>query len=78
MRIIKTLRPLLGAAAFDAKPIDKAKRCSRTRRPCDGLFSFSHDATTHHFHLLKDGGEIVVTANDPMDKTSIKEILDTP
>jgi len=40
----------------------------------DHVMGFSHDATTHHFHLLKDGGEIVVTANDPMDKTSIKEI----
>jgi hypothetical protein len=35
---------------------------------------FSHDATTHHFRLLKDGGEILVTANDPNDKASIEEI----
>ena len=28
---------------------------------------FSHDLTTHHFQLLKDGGEIAVTANDPKD-----------
>jgi hypothetical protein len=34
---------------------------------------FSHDAT-HLFHLLKDGGEIVVTANDPNDKASIEQI----
>ena len=26
------------------------------------------------FHLLKDGGEIVVTANDPNDKASIERI----
>ena len=35
---------------------------------------FSHDVTTHHFHLLKNGGEIVVTANDPKDTTSIEQI----
>jgi hypothetical protein len=40
----------------------------------DHVMGFSHDATTHHFHLLKDGGEIVVTANDPNDKTSIDDI----
>ena len=40
----------------------------------DHMMGFSHDATTHHFHLLKDGGEIVVTANDPNDRASINEI----
>src|SRR6516165_1619941 len=40
----------------------------------DHVMGFSHDATTHHFHLLKDGGEIVVTANDPNDKASIEQI----
>jgi hypothetical protein len=40
----------------------------------DHVMGFSHDATTHHFHLLKDGGEIVVTANDPNDKGSIDQI----
>jgi len=40
----------------------------------DHVMGFSHEATTHHFHLLKDGGEIVVTANDPNDKTSIEQI----
>ena len=40
----------------------------------DHVMGFSHDATTHHFHLLKDGGEIVVTANDPNDTTSVEQI----
>ena len=35
---------------------------------------FSHDLTTHQFHLLKDGGEIVVTTNDPKDTVSVKQI----
>jgi hypothetical protein len=40
----------------------------------DHVMGFSHDATTHHFHLLKDGGEIGVTANDSNDKASIDQI----
>jgi hypothetical protein len=40
----------------------------------DHVMGFSHDLTTHHFHLLKDGGEIVVTANDPKDTASIEQI----
>ena len=35
---------------------------------------FSYDSTTHHFHLLKDGGEIAVTANDPKDTASVGQI----
>ena len=35
---------------------------------------FSHDLTTHHFQLLKDGGEIAVTASDPKDTASIEQI----
>src|SRR5215467_7767534 len=53
---------------------DQGKRQDGVVQRGDHVMGFSHDATTHHFHLLKDGGEIVVTANDPMDKTSIKEI----
>jgi hypothetical protein len=40
----------------------------------DHVMGFSHETTTHHFHLLKDGGEIVVTANDANDKRSIEQI----
>jgi len=35
---------------------------------------FSHDLTAHHFRLLKDGGEIIVTANSLNDKSNIDEI----
>ncbi len=42
--------------------------------PAPNVMGFSHEATTHHFHLLKDGGEIIVTANDPNDKASIEQI----
>jgi hypothetical protein len=30
----------------------------------DEAMGFSHDSTTHHFHLLADGGAIEVTVND--------------
>ena len=40
----------------------------------DHVMGFSHDLTAHHFRLLKDGGEIVVEANDPNDKASIEKI----
>jgi hypothetical protein len=40
----------------------------------DHVMGFSHEQTTHHFRLLKDGGEILAEANDPKDKTSIEEI----
>jgi len=40
----------------------------------DHVMGFSHDSTTHHFHLLRDGGEIVVTANDPKDTASVEQI----
>jgi hypothetical protein len=33
----------------------------------DQAMGFSHDTTTHHFRLYKDGGAIEVTANDPQD-----------
>jgi hypothetical protein len=35
---------------------------------------FSHEATTHHFRLFQDGGEIAVVARDPKDKASIDQV----
>ena len=34
----------------------------------DHAMGFSHEKTTHHFRLYKDGGAIEVTANDPKDE----------
>src|SRR5215468_11961077 len=53
---------------------DQGKRQDGVVQRGDHVMGFSHNATTHHFHLLKDGGEIVVTTNDPNDKSSIEEI----
>jgi len=36
----------------------------------DSGMRFAQDKTTHHFILLKDGGAILVSANDPKDETS--------
>lgn len=38
------------------------------------VMGFSHEASTHHFRLFIDGGQIEVTANDPRDKASIDQI----
>ena len=35
---------------------------------------FSHEKTTHHFRLSRDGGSIEVTANDPNDAASQEQI----
>src|SRR3954467_7021670 len=35
---------------------------------------FSHEKTTHHFRLYKNGGAIEVTANDPSDAASRDQI----
>lgn len=53
---------------------DRGSRQDGVVQGRDHLLRFSHVATTHHFHLLKDGGEIVVTASDPSGKSSIEEI----
>jgi hypothetical protein len=40
------------------------------------FMGFDQLATTHHFILLKDGGKIQVTANDPKDSVSVRQIRD--
>src|SRR4051794_34801244 len=40
----------------------------------DQVMGFSHEKTTHHFRLYKDGGAIEVTANDAKDTASRDEI----
>ena len=40
----------------------------------DREMGFSHEKTTHHFRLAKDGGAIEVTANDPNDTQSRDQI----
>jgi hypothetical protein len=40
----------------------------------DHVMGFSHEKTTHHFFLTKDGGAIQVQANDPNDSASLAHI----
>lgn len=40
----------------------------------DHVMGFSHEKTTHHFLLLKDGGVIDVSANDAKDTASRDQI----
>jgi hypothetical protein len=40
----------------------------------DHVMGFSHEKTTHHFRLYKDGGAIEVIANDAKDTASRDQI----
>ncbi len=40
----------------------------------DQAMGFPHDATTHHFRVLNDGGAIEVTVNEASDKTNLSAI----
>jgi hypothetical protein len=40
----------------------------------DEAMGFSHDKTTHHFHLYSDGGAIEVTVNDSKDSENTQAI----
>jgi hypothetical protein len=40
----------------------------------DQAMGFSHEKTTHHFHLFTDGGSIEIASNDPTDTDSQKAI----
>jgi len=65
--------PLMAVAQETQQQEQKTRPDGVTRRG-DHVMGFSHEATTHHFRLFKDGGEIAVTANDPKDKASIDQI----
>jgi len=40
----------------------------------DQGMGFSHEKTTHHFHLLADGGAIEILSNEPTDAASQEAI----
>lgn len=40
----------------------------------DHAMGFSHETTTHHFHLAKSGGVIDVSANDPKDSATRDQV----
>jgi len=57
---------------------EQDKRSEDVLKRGEHVMGFSHEATTHHFRLFKDGGEIVVTAKDSNDKASIEQNPDAP
>jgi hypothetical protein len=52
------------------------KRAAKVDVRGDLVMGFSHDVTTHHFHLLRTGGAIEVEADNPSDAQSRKAIRD--
>ncbi len=68
-----TMLPACTLAQQASQP-DQSTRQDGVVQRGDHAMGFTHNATTHHFHLLKDGDEIVVTATDPNDKASIEQI----
>ena len=73
--LLVLLAILPGMASAQQNPsTDQDKRSEDVVKRGEHLMGFSHEATTHHFRLFKDGGEIAVTAKDPNDKASIEQI----
>jgi hypothetical protein len=50
------------------------QRAAEVDRRGDLGMGFGHDMTSHHFHLLSDGGAIEVESNSPDDDTSKEAI----
>jgi hypothetical protein len=73
--LLLLLAILPGMARVQQNPSpDQDKRSEDVVKRGEHVMGFSHEATTHHFRLFSDGGEIDVMANDPKDKASIDQI----
>jgi hypothetical protein len=71
--VLLAILPGMASAQQNPSP-DQDKRSEDVVKRGEHVMGFSHEATTHHFRLFKDGGEIAVTAKDPNDKASIAQI----
>src|SRR5882724_2546105 len=75
MRLLFLLVILAGVANARQDPTpDQDKRSEDVVKRGEHVMGFSHEATTHHFRLFKDGGEIAVNAKDRNDDASIEQI----
>src|SRR3989442_6190836 len=75
MPLLFLLATLPGIANAQQNPSpDQDNRSEDVAKRGEHVMVFSHEATTHHFRLYKDGGEIAVTAKDSNDKASIEQI----
>ena len=73
--LILSLAVVPGMANVKQNPSpDQDKRSEAVVKRGEHVMGFSHEATTHHFRLFNDGGEIDVTANDSKDRASIDQI----
>jgi hypothetical protein len=68
------MKKLLGLALLVAGTIAYSQSHHDVDGRGDHAMGFSHEKTTHHFRLTKDGGAIEVTANDPNDTQSRDQI----
>jgi hypothetical protein len=59
----------LSAIAQQSSPGRKNDFAGVNARGDQGM-GFSHEKTTHHFHLLADGGAIEIQSNEPTDAAS--------
>ena len=73
--LLLSLAILPGMASAQQNPSpEQDKRQEDVVKRGEHVMGFSHEATTHHFRLFNDGGEIDVRANDSKDKASIDQI----
>src|SRR6267378_4242341 len=73
--LLLSLAILPGMASAQQNPSpEQDKRQEDVVKRGEHVMGFSHEATTHHFRLFNDGGEIDVKATDPKDKASIDQI----
>lgn len=82
IRFVMLLFFVSAAFAQDTKPSDmktcpmhdSAAHHAAVESHGDQAMGFPHDATTHHFRVLSDGGAIEVTVNEATDKTNLSAI----
>jgi hypothetical protein len=67
---------VLSVSTSAAEPPDSGSnsRSQDVNRRGDHVMGFSHDATTHHFHLYANGGDIEVDANRATDQPTVEQI----
>ena len=63
----------LNATAQRSSPDEENAFAGVNERGDQGM-GFNHDKTTHHFHLLADGGAIEIQSNEPTDVATQKAI----
>jgi hypothetical protein len=62
------------SASKDASPAQGEAHHQGVDSRGDHAMGFSHETTTHHFRLYKDGGAVEVVANDPKDTVGRDQI----